>query len=126
MFITCILLVLFMTLFYQTNIYLSRQHGRNLVVASVDDEKSPINKNDAYNKLGQVSTRWCKRGFWGKRCGNRSAKDVYNHHLQNEFKSGCTFASAGVIEKNARIAHEAPSNRLAVRDNNKYTLHAFG
>ena len=104
-----------------------RHQGRNLVVASVDDGKSPINKNNAYKKLSQVSTRWCKSDWVvGHRCGNRSAKDVFFHHLQNEFKSCYNYASIGVIEKIAGIAHRAPPNRLAVRDNNKYTLHAFG
>ena len=108
--------------------YLSfRHHGRNLVVASVDDGKSPINKNDAYNKLGEVSTRWCKKDWlYGHRCGNRSAKDVFFHHLQNEFKSCYNYASTVVIEKNTGIAHKAPPHRLAVRNNNRYTLHAFG
>ena len=109
-----------------------RHHGRNLVVASVDHNKPLTNKNDAYNKLGRVSTnKWCEVviSWWGSKkvkCTKRSAKDVYENYLPREFKSGCNFASAGVIDKNAGIAHRAPSNRLAVRDNNDYKLYAFG
>ena len=104
-----------------------RTHGRNLVVASVDDRKSPINRGEAYAKLGSVSTRRRKTGFWGSRkTVDRKADDIWRNTFPKEFKTGCTYASAGVIKKSAGIAHRAPGNRLAVRDNNKYKLHVFG
>ncbi|KAK3092445.1 hypothetical protein FSP39_002928 [Pinctada imbricata] len=107
-----------------------RKHGRNVVVASVDQTKSPINKSHALNKLKGVSYAYCynKKVWWGRRrrvC-SYEAKDVYNHNLPGEFKNGCTYASAGVIRKDAGITHKAPSNRLVTYDNRIFKLHVFG
>ena len=39
---------------------------------------------------------------------------------------GCIYASAGVIEKDADIAHKASPNRLAIKVKTKFSLHVFG
>ena len=104
-----------------------RKHGRNLVVASLDNGRKRINKKAAAKKLDKVPTRYKKlNSRRGTRTYNRKAEDIYKKHFPRKFRSGCTYAAAGVIEKNAGVAHRAPAHRLVVRNNGKFKLHVFG
>ena len=101
-----------------------REKGRNLVVASVDKSKHHIDTTSTGNTLTHVHTRHCLSN--GHRCVSYNAVDVYKSHMSHSYTSGCTYASVGVIEKDAGIAHKAASHRLVVKVNGKYELHAFG
>ena len=104
-----------------------RHWGRNLVVASVDKDKPPINKYDAGHKLGQVTT-------WGHReCTVTTAECIFKYDFPSNMKWGCsTYASAGVIMKDfwsgtsTTIVHYAPRKRLALRYKGDFALYAFG
>ena len=104
-----------------------RKHGRNVAVASVESGKTTPIKAGTTNKLKAVKTKYCKKVWWGKtKCHYLTAKQIYYDTLPKEFAHGCTYASAGVIKRNANIAHKAPANRLAKTDNGYFQLYVFG
>ncbi|XP_033107294.1 uncharacterized protein LOC117109149 [Anneissia japonica] len=94
-----------------------RKHGRNIVIASVQEEKVAIDTRHATNLLKAVKIS----SFWN----NYGANKIYNN-LPAELKNGCNYAATGVIEKNANVHHRAPNWRCALVDRGKYRLHAFG
>ena len=103
-----------------------RHNNRNLVVASVDKNKPPIDKCYAKKKLGHVSTRNCSK----KSC-NFLAKHIFEEYFPCDMISGCTFASASVIKRsdgwgNTGITHFAPWQRLAIKDVGDFRLQVFG
>ncbi|XP_033102421.1 uncharacterized protein LOC117105404 [Anneissia japonica] len=97
-----------------------RKHGRNVVISSVDQGKVAIDTEKAKKVLNTVPTR-INFGI----VINFPANTVYAM-LPAEFRNGCTYAGVGVIEKNANVQNRAPNSRLAVVDNGRYNLHAFG
>ena len=105
-----------------------RHHGRNLVVASVNHRKSPINKNDALVTLRKIHTIICVDDWLGTTCiGSKTAEYIYEVDFPKEWRTGCsTFASGGVIKKDAAIAQKAPPNRLAVVNKGLFQMYAFG
>ena len=106
------------------------EHKRNVMVASVDKTKPTIDRNDASEKLNKIKTA-------GRRSSSKTASFIYNH-FPNEYKSGCTFASAGIIateyyrsfwsftRTTNNVAHRAPPHRLVLIHKYRNDLHVFG
>ena len=105
-----------------------RQYGRNLVIASVFTGMPSISTDYAKFKLNAVSVRELKTGPWGIRkwWAHRRAQDIFEKKFPDSIRSGCRYASAGVIEKDADVAHVASPGRLALSNRGHYILHAFG
>ena len=106
-----------------------RKYGRNLVVASVDSSKPPIDVKWAHTKLASIPVGYQKTNIWGHAYWVfYRAEDIYNKEFPVEFKTGCTYASAGIIKAYAAVAHRAPGNRIVVttRDKTPFLFHVFG
>ena len=107
-----------------------KKNGRTLVVASALSTDPTIDTAAAENELWAVPTQYYKTVFGGsKHLADLRAEDiyhVYNKYFPKDFKESCIYASAGVIEKDADIAHKASPNRLAIKVKTKFSLHVFG
>ena len=114
-----------------------RSHGRNVVVASVDENKSYPDLATIRSDLGAVSTKTCHRGAWASppSCNHHRAKDIYNS-LPYKYNSGCTYAAVGVILRKKtsfwgkvsynQIAYDGNWWRYDIATNGNFRLHAFG
>ena len=105
-----------------------REYGRNLVIASVHNRTYSIDTEYAKKKLNAVSVREWRTGplgiigWWAY----LRAQDIVQNKFPDSIRSGCRYASAGVIERDADVAHVASPGRLALSYRGRYILHAFG
>ena len=121
-----------------TGIVRYNSHGRNLVVVSVEQNKTAIDKPYAYRNFGKVTTWSCHQQY--SRVGRTKCNGVYAKNTYNSFpdklKNGCEYAALGVIQRYKenfwgsktyiKIKHKGPFERRECKDNGRYRLHTFG
>ncbi|XP_052092943.1 uncharacterized protein LOC127729024 [Mytilus californianus] len=107
-----------------------RNHGRNILIASVDKRTRHLDNTKAHSVVNAVHDHTSSKGHCRPHCGtvyHRIDSHTAYDTFPAEVKDHCSpYVASGVIYNDAQPSYKAAANRLVLRNDKFNHIHVFG